>query len=97
MKKLILGPVAISTIIACTPKTTEVISNAEDTALMPTNIVEGKTLYVNNCGKCHKLKDIDAFTREHWDKVLMPMVQKSKLTDEDGKKIDDYVNWELKH
>lgn len=97
MKKLIIGFVALSAIIACTPKTAEVITNTEDTAAMPAHIVEGKTLYVNNCGKCHKLKDIDAFTREQWDKVLMPMVKKSNLTEGDGNKIDEYVNWELKH
>jgi cytochrome c5 len=52
---------------------------------------EGKTLYENNCAKCHKLYDTKAFSVTEWTPILISMQKKAKLQDADIEKIHAYI------
>ena len=53
--------------------------------------MEGKTLYENNCGKCHELYDTKAFSAEKWKPIVENMRKKARLSEADGLKIFNYV------
>lgn len=52
---------------------------------------EGKTIYENNCAKCHKLYDTKAFSATEWQPILLSMQKKAKLQDADREKIYAYI------
>ena len=60
------------------------------TVLNP-ELMEGKTLYENNCNKCHELYDTKAFSAENWKPIVEDMRKKAKLSETDGMKIFNYV------
>ncbi|HOD09726.1 MAG TPA: cytochrome c [Flavobacterium sp.] len=60
------------------------------TVLNP-ELMEGKTLYENNCNKCHELYDTKAFSAEKWKPIVEDMRKKAKLSETDGMKIFNYV------
>lgn len=51
----------------------------------------GKTLYENNCAKCHDLKDPTSRTPDQWNNVLKSMIPKAKLAYEDGRLVRAYL------
>ena len=56
-----------------------------------TALNEGKTLYENNCKKCHGLKKPENFTEAQWNKIMPPMAQKAKINAEQEESIRKYV------
>ena len=60
------------------------------TVLNP-ELMEGKTLYENNCNKCHELYDTKAFSAEKWKPIVEDMRKKADLSEADGMKIFNYV------
>lgn len=52
---------------------------------------EGKSLYENSCGRCHKLFEPSAFTKEKWEPILARMQKKARLSDEEMAKVNAYV------
>ena len=60
------------------------------TVLTP-ELMEGKALYENNCGKCHDLYDTKAFSAEKWKPIVEDMRKKARLSEADGLKIFNYV------
>jgi hypothetical protein len=52
---------------------------------------EGKTIYENNCAKCHKLYDTKDFSATEWQPILLSMQKKAKLQDADREKIYAYI------
>jgi len=50
-----------------------------------------KSLYENNCAKCHKLKDPASRTPEEWNNILKSMIPKAKLAYEDGRLVRAYL------
>jgi cytochrome c5 len=65
----------------------EVVKVAE---LTP-ELAEGKSLYENNCAKCHKLYDTKSFSAEEWKPIVDRMQKKAHLGDMDGHMIYNYV------
>ncbi len=55
---------------------------------------EGYQLFLNNCGKCHKLKPIEKFTDNQWMGIVPRMAQKAKLNDVEESKILKYILWQ---
>ncbi|MEP6927889.1 MAG: hypothetical protein ABI834_09650 [Ginsengibacter sp.] len=52
----------------------------------------GKKLYVMDCTSCHAMKHPSNYTMDQWDTILPKMYIKSKMSDENQKKlIRDYV------
>lgn len=99
MNKLVLVFFAGSIMVACTPKTAEVIEVMEveknvevneDQALNE-HIAEGSKLYSANCGKCHKLFDASEFSKDQWETIVPTMAKKAKLDAVAENKVLQYV------
>ncbi len=104
MKKMFIAFAALGLFAACQPKTAEVVEEVKKveevkvaTMLRPGTDAEmaGMKLYANNCGKCHDLPVISEHSIERWNKVLPPMIKKSKLDEAQGANVTAYVNWQL--
>jgi cytochrome c5 len=52
---------------------------------------EGKTLWQNNCAKCHKLFAPETRNVEKWEGVLPRMVKRAHLTDEQAGMVRAYL------
>ena len=67
MKTKLLSAIAIAALLAScsSSKKTVETTEAKQIKLTP-ELAEGKTLFENNCGKCHKLFSPDDFTKEEW-------------------------------
>lgn len=99
-KSIIVTVLGISTLIMvnCTPKAGKKIAETpaenkeQHSAQFSTAQLEaGHVLFMNNCAKCHKLKQPDTHNQKQWEKILNRMIPKSKLNEEDGKLVRDYV------
>jgi cytochrome c5 len=96
MKKIIASTLFLS-LIACAPKTTEVVEDVEKvetTESLPVEserVAEGRKVYNEHCGKCHKLKDVPSFTQAQWKTIVPDMAKKSKLTLEQEAAVMNYV------
>ncbi len=55
------------------------------------DLAEGKSLYENNCAKCHDLFKPKDFSAEQWKPILLDMQKKAKISDEQRDKIYNYV------
>ena len=91
----------------CTPKAGKTISETPkppttDVATAPTStapsasyseadITAGKTVYANNCAKCHKLYPTAEFTATQWKPILKGMIPKAKLSETDANLVRAYV------
>jgi hypothetical protein len=105
MKKVFFALSTLALIVACTPKTAEVVEVVTETTTETTEAVvmrkpsieesEGMTLYNDNCGKCHKFKVINEYSMERWTKIVPNMSAKAKLDATQESKIMAYVKWQL--
>ena len=50
-----------------------------------------KSIYENNCAKCHKLKEPSSRTPEEWNNILKKMIPKAKLSYEEGSQVRAYL------
>ncbi len=82
------------TLTACSPKTSTV-EPAVEMNFPDETVASGYELYTNECGRCHKLKTVDNYSREDWNGILPRMAKKAKLEGEQEQTIDAYINWEL--
>lgn len=80
-------------LVSCGQKVEQV--DVESMNFPSTEVENGYNLYAQNCNRCHRLKTVDNYTREQWDKILPNMARKAKITDEQQATIDQYINWEL--
>ncbi|GAA4052249.1 cytochrome c [Flavobacterium chungnamense] len=55
------------------------------------DLAEGKSLYENNCAKCHSLYNPKDFSKESWKPILLDMQIKAGISDEQREKIYNYV------
>ena len=90
MKTRILGiAIVVMVIYSCSSKL--VIPSGEAKKGLTPELAEGKTLFVNNCAKCHNLKNPNNYTPEEWKPILLRMQKKAKISDTDRDKIYNYV------
>ncbi|NWJ52296.1 MAG: cytochrome c [Bacteroidetes bacterium] len=59
-------------------------------------LMAGKTLYVNNCQKCHKLYSPDAYNAAEWKDNLNAMQRKAKISDAQKETIYKYLTANIK-
>ena len=59
--------------------------------VMTPELAEGKSLYENNCAKCHRLYEAKEFSAEDWKPIVARMQKKAHLDDLAGEKIYNYV------
>jgi len=56
------------------------------------DLQQGRTLYINNCGKCHGLYSPDSFTSSQWKNSIMPsMASKTMMNSTDKSLVTKYV------
>ena len=72
-------------------KTEPTVSTTVVATVLNPELAEGKSLYENNCAKCHKLYDTKEFSAEDWKPIVARMQKKAHLEDLDGQKILNYV------
>jgi cytochrome c5 len=101
MKKLILMIVLLFINYSCSSKkvvtsTSNEIKTETDATefsqVSTTNRIElGKSIYENNCAKCHDLPNIKAYSITAWQPILIKMQKKAKLSDQEREQINDYI------
>lgn len=53
--------------------------------------VEGRMLFENKCGTCHKLYSPTDYSKQDWPPILLRMQIKARISDADMSKINSYV------
>jgi hypothetical protein len=87
-KYLVYGSLFILMGCSTTKKAAEVkMSEVKLTA----EITQGKEIYDNKCGKCHKLFSPTEFSRKKWPGIVDNMQRKAKITDEQKALVVAYV------
>jgi cytochrome c5 len=87
MKTISILTVSVLLLAACAAKKTAVVISDADAnraaAKYPgatlASLQQGKTLYEDNCGKCHGLKSPTAYNEEQWGKHVKRMAPKAKI------------------
>ncbi|WP_395056400.1 c-type cytochrome [Flavobacterium sp.] len=77
-------------IYSCSPKVVTPVNEAPKVELTP-ELAAGKSLYENNCAKCHKLPQVARHTQEGWKPVLIRMQKKARLDDAQMVGISNYI------
>jgi cytochrome c5 len=98
MKKTIIAFTILTAIISsCAPKVVveqEVTPVKEQTVTKPeVKYLEGKTLFDNNCGKCHELFQPSQFSKAEWAKIVPAMAKEAKLNPTQENQILMYVQY----
>lgn len=111
MKYLFILTIALGTIVACAPKTTEVITDSADqaatthndaTAPSDADLSAGKNVFSSKCISCHYGRDagripelVDSFSKERWDEILPEMIENAELNEMEKENLTTYIYWEL--
>jgi cytochrome c5 len=93
MKKLIAAASFTAILlVSCTPKATTSAAAAAGTSTSTAEqIAQGKTIFENSCGRCHKLPDPASHNPVQWVGIMNSMAPKAKLTDEQHQWVYDYI------
>jgi len=97
MKKYIFAFASASILVGCAPK---VVVEQEVTPLKAlaetkpeVKYLDGKTLFDNNCGKCHELYQPSQYSKAQWSKIVPAMAKEAKLNAEQENQILLYVQY----
>ncbi len=91
MKKLIaVASFAAVLLASCTPKASTATAPVASTSTAE-QIAQGKTIFENSCGRCHKLPDPASHTSVQWVGIMNSMAPKARLTDEQHQWVYDYI------
>jgi cytochrome c5 len=63
--------------------------------VMTESLAEGKTLFENNCAKCHSLYNPKDFSSEQWKPIMIRMQKEARLDDAQIGNISNYINSQL--
>ncbi|MFK7783716.1 MAG: hypothetical protein AB8B56_01300 [Crocinitomicaceae bacterium] len=112
MKYLLFTLIVAGTIVACSPKTTEVVTTVETTEEvvtsndgdMPTaDIGEGKVVFLKNCTGCHygngpsDVKTIHNYSKSQFEAILPKMFKNAELNKDQSRQVSAYIYWELEN
>jgi cytochrome c5 len=101
MKAKILTLAAITLfVVSCStkkavPATPAVTAVAPAAAELTPELAAGKSMYDNNCAKCHKLYEPKKFTQEEWAPILVRMQKKAHLDDTQMASVTSYIHSQL--
>lgn len=78
--------------VACTQKslpvitsrTIEPIKKEKNKSFIVPDLVVGKSIFMNSCGKCHDLPQPEQFTTQRWDGILSYMIPRARLNQDEG-------------
>jgi cytochrome c5 len=92
MKKIIAVASLTAVLLAsCMPKASTATAPTGSAVSTGAQIAQGKTIFENSCGRCHKLPDPAAHTSVQWVGIMNSMAPKAKLTDEQHQWVYDYI------
>lgn len=101
MKKIVfLTLVTGFILIACHRKTVPPAQTTQATTTVPVQtttdsatmlVDQGKLVYTARCGKCHALKNTANYTTDRWQQILIKMIPKAKLDENQAKQVTAYV------
>ncbi|OWP83828.1 hypothetical protein BWK59_08440 [Flavobacterium davisii] len=97
--KKIIGFICLGGILfSCSKKvisTSSTVQNNIETAKieLPLEIAEGKSLYENNCAKCHKLFPVSKHDKAGWVKTVDRMAPKAKITEAQKTLVYNYLTY----
>lgn len=92
MKKHIATAVLMTVVLtACTSRNATPTTATGSATSTAGQIAQGKTIFENSCGKCHKLPDPTKHTSVQWVGIMNAMAPKAKLTDEQHQWVYDYI------
>ncbi|MCL8535946.1 cytochrome c [Chryseobacterium gallinarum] len=92
MKKLIAAAFLTAILVtSCTPKASTARATAGTATSTAEQIAQGKTIFENSCGRCHKLPDPASHNPVQWVGIMNSMAPKAKLTDEQHQWVYDYI------
>lgn len=84
-------------IYSCSPKVTQpVAEKSPEVTAHEKAVAEGKSMYENNCARCHKLFAPTERTQAAWAPILVKMQKKAKLDDTQMAMISNYIYSEAK-
>jgi len=85
-----------STEVNTKSKETEIVKQKEVKRIAMTEALsQGKDLFDNNCGKCHRLYEATEFSKQDWAPILVEMQKKAHLNDAEMASITDYIYAQL--
>ncbi|MFM9987511.1 cytochrome c [Flavobacterium sp.] len=79
---------------SCSPKVIAPVTEVKKVELTP-ELAAGRTLYENNCAKCHKLYSPTNFSEQDWKPILVRMQKKARLDDAQMVEISNYIYSQL--
>ena len=82
-------------IYSCSPKIIAPVTPEVKKVELTPELAAGKTLYENNCARCHKLYSPTILSQEDWKPVLVRMQRKAKLDDVEMVEISNYIYSQL--
>ncbi|MFN3753637.1 cytochrome c [Flavobacterium sp.] len=97
MKYKVLALAVLATIIySCASKSSMPMATTPKeeikfATVMTPELAEGKSLFENNCGKCHSLYQPTDYNAEQWKPIVLDMQKKANLDDAQGQKIYNYL------
>ena len=112
MKHLLFVFAAAGFLVACTPKTSELVEVVETTEEAETStdgdmpkadIGEGKVVFLNNCTGCHNgngpssPESIHNYTKAQYQAILPKMFENAELNADQSRQVSAYIYWELEN
>lgn len=55
------------------------------------DLTAGRTLYMNNCNRCHQLHSPDEFSANRWDGILSVMAPRTSMTSDEVALVGKYL------
>jgi cytochrome c5 len=55
------------------------------------DLATGKIIFTNRCGNCHDLPKPEQYTARRWDGILLSMIPKARLNNEQGLHVTAYL------
>jgi hypothetical protein len=92
--KTTIALILILAFVSCTTKLyvpSEANVNKRETASL-SELQQGKEIFANKCGRCHKLPKPEKRQPQEWTKVLEKMAPKARLTSDQKALVFKYIS-----
>lgn len=55
-------------------------------------LVQGRTIYVTRCAKCHAVEPVKKYSREQWKTIIPDMAEETKLSPSETAAVAAYIH-----
>ena len=73
------------------PENTEAKTNTETHSNNADMVSQGRTVYINRCGRCHALRPVEKYTTAEWENILKAMIPKARLNETERAQVNAFV------